>query len=46
MDTEKHSCTLEQIPANRRLIEILYLHGKITKEAREYAMNLLYPHNQ
>lgn len=46
MDTEKHSCTLEQIPANRRLIEALYLHKKITKEAREYAMNLLYPHNQ
>lgn len=46
MDTEKHSYTLEQIPANRRLIEVLYLHGKITKEAREYAMNLLYLHNQ
>jgi uncharacterized membrane protein len=46
MDTEKHSYTLEQIPANRQLVEELYSHGKITGEAREYALNLLYPHNQ
>ncbi len=46
MDTEKHSYTLEQIPANRGLVEELYSHGKITREAREYALNLLYPHNQ
>ena len=46
MDTEKHFYTLEQIPANRRLVEALYSHGKITREAREYALNLLYPHNQ
>ncbi len=46
MDTEKHSYTLKQIPANRRLIEELYSHGKITREAREYALNLLYPHKQ
>lgn len=46
MDTEKHSYTLEQIPANRRLVEELYSHGKITREAQEYALNLLYPHNQ
>lgn len=46
MDTEKCHYTLEQIPANRRLVEDLYSHGKITREAREYALTLLYPHNQ
>ena len=46
MDAEKHSYTLEDIPANRRLIEELYAHGKITKQAREYALNFLYPHDQ
>ena len=46
MDTEKNKLTLEQIPANRRLVEELYSHGKISREAREYALNLLYPHNQ
>lgn len=45
-DTEKHSYTLKQIPANRKLVEELYVHGKITREAREYALNFLYPHNQ
>jgi uncharacterized membrane protein len=42
MDTH----TLEQIPANRRLVEVLYAHGKITREAKEYALNLLYSHKQ
>ena len=46
MDTEQNNYTLEQIPANRRLVEELYSHGKITREARIYALNLLYPHNQ
>ena len=46
MDTEKHSYKLEQIPVNHRLVEELYSHGKITKNTREYALNLLYPHNQ
>lgn len=46
MDMEKYNCTLEQVPANRRLVEELYAHGKITQEARDYALNLLYPHNQ
>ena len=45
MDTEKHSYTLEQIPADRRLVEELYSHRKITSEAREYALNILYPLN-
>jgi len=44
MDIEKH--TLEQIPANRRLVEVLYAHGKITSKTKEYALNFLYPHNQ
>ena len=46
MDIEKHMRTLEQIPANRRLVEELYSNGKITCKAKEYALNLLYPHNQ
>jgi uncharacterized membrane protein len=46
MDTEKHTYTLAQIPANRRLVEVLYAHGKITRETKEYALNLLYPQQQ
>ncbi|NOQ36766.1 MAG: DUF2157 domain-containing protein [Methylococcaceae bacterium] len=46
MDTKQQSYTLEQIPANRRLIEVLYANGKITSEAKKYALNLLYPHKQ
>ena len=46
MDTETHSYTLNQIPADRRLVDQLYSHGKISSEAREYALNLLCPHNQ
>jgi uncharacterized membrane protein len=46
MDTEKHIYTLEQIPANRRLVEVLYAHGKITRETKEYALDILYPHKQ
>lgn len=46
MKIEKHHPTLEQIPANRRLVEELYFHGKITSKAREYALDLLHPHNQ
>lgn len=46
MNTENIKLTLEQIPANRRLVEELYSHGKITREAREYALDILYPHNQ
>jgi uncharacterized membrane protein len=46
MDTETHSYTVNQIPADRRLVDQLYSHGKISGEAREYALNLLCPHNQ
>ncbi len=46
MDTTTHRHSLEQIPANRRLVEVLYAHGKISREAREYALDLLYPHRQ
>ena len=45
MDTEKRSA-LEQIPADRGLVEKLYAHGKITQEGRDYALNFLYPPNQ
>ena len=34
---------LNQISANRRLVEELYAHGHITHEAREYALDILYP---
>ena len=37
---------LKQIPANRRLVEELYSYGEIDKEARDYALNFLYPHKQ
>ena len=45
MDTEKRS-VLEQIPADRELVEKLYAHGKITQEAKDYALNVLYPNDQ
>ncbi len=35
--------TLAQIPANRRLVDELYAHGKISHEARAYALDFLYP---
>lgn len=35
--------TLAQIPANRRLVDELYAHGKISPEARDYALDFLYP---
>lgn len=37
---------LEEIPADRRLIDMLYDQQKISKEARECALNLLYPRTQ
>ena len=46
MDTENLKCTIDQIPADRRLVEELYSHGKITREAKEYSLRLLYPNNQ
>ena len=45
MDPERHSgLTLEQIPADRRLIEELSSHGFITQMAKAQALELLYPH--
>ena len=35
--------TLDQIPANRRLVDELYTHGRISHEAKDYALDLLYP---
>jgi uncharacterized membrane protein len=46
MNSKEDLCTLEQIPANRKLVDDLYAHGKITLEAKECALNFLYPHNQ
>jgi len=43
MDVEKHDYPLEHIPANRKLVEALYSNGKITKQARDEALNLLSP---
>lgn len=37
------SSILEHIPADRRLVEELYVHGKITHEAKEHALEFLYP---
>ncbi len=45
MDENKFPDNLQQIPADRKLVEKLYSHGKISGEAREYALNLLYPKN-
>lgn len=46
MDREKNSKSLEQRPADLKLVESLYLRGKITAEARVYALSLLYPRRQ
>lgn len=43
METEKHCRTLEEIPADRRLVEELYSAGEITRKARAYALEILYP---
>lgn len=40
---QKPKSLLNQIPANRRLVDELYAHGKITHEAKEYALDTLYP---
>jgi uncharacterized membrane protein len=41
---EKSGLTLEQIPADRRLIEGLFGQGLITRRARDQALELLHPH--
>ncbi|WP_282609095.1 DUF2157 domain-containing protein [Pelagibius sp. Alg239-R121] len=37
---------LAQIPANRRLVDELHAHGKISPEAKVYALDFLYPADQ
>ena len=37
---------LAQIPADRALVEALYAGGRISKEARHYALTLLYPRHE
>ena len=46
MDVEEKKISLEEIVADRKLIESLFTHGKISAEAREYALSLLYPNKQ
>ena len=46
MDIEEKKNSLEEIAADRKLIESLFSHGKISAEAREYALSLLYPKKQ
>lgn len=46
MNSKKHNSPLEKIPANNQLVEDLYAHGKISKEARDYALELISPRNQ
>ena len=46
MDVEEKKISLEEIVADRKLIESLFSHGKISAEAREYALALLYPKKQ
>lgn len=44
MDTENGTqIALEQIRADRRLVEELFSHRLITQDARDYALQLLYP---
>jgi uncharacterized membrane protein len=45
METARNSApTLDDIPANRRLVEELFGQGLITRAARDRAIQLLYPH--
>ncbi|MEQ1790215.1 MAG: DUF2157 domain-containing protein [Rickettsiales bacterium] len=44
MDTQKNTnISLEHIQANRQLVDELSVHKLISPEAREYALNILYP---
>lgn len=38
--------SLDEIPANRQLVESLFATGAITRETRDYALDLLYPVRQ
>ncbi|MEH6631369.1 MAG: DUF2157 domain-containing protein [Halopseudomonas aestusnigri] len=41
----KIALNLDQIPANRGLVDLLYSHGKITRQARDEALKTLTPHD-
>ncbi|WP_120497459.1 DUF2157 domain-containing protein [Kiloniella sp. EL199] len=44
--TENSPRSLDRIPANRALVDRLYSHGKINKNARDVALQQLIPHTQ
>ena len=46
MAEEEQDDALTGIPADRGLVEALYTNGRITKEARDYALALLYPRRE
>jgi uncharacterized membrane protein len=43
---EHDSITLMQQPANRSVVDVLYRHGYIDQQARDYVLELLYPHQR
>lgn len=45
-DLRQDNETLARIPADRGLVEALYAGGRISKEARHYALALLYPRHE
>lgn len=45
MNTDKKH-VLEQIPANRKLVDVLYSQQKISREERDKALDFLYPTSQ
>ena len=45
-DLQEDNNALAQIPADRGLVEALYAGGRISKEARHYALALLYPRHE
>ena len=45
-DPRQDNEALAQIPADRGLVEALYAGGRISKEARHYALALLYPRHE
>ena len=45
-EEEQHQDTLARIPADRALVEALYAGGRISQEARHYALALLYPRHE
>ena len=45
-DLQEDNNALAQIPADRALVEALYAGGRISREARHYALALLYPRHE